>query len=163
VIAEPALRAFRASDVDAICGWIQTAEELDLWASLQSVNVDAVLFARWHADEDVDPYVLVLDGQPVGYGEIWTDDEEGEAELARIVIAPDDRGRGLGRKLTGLLTTQARKLGFDEVWLRVRPDNAAAISAYLGAGFQRATAEEEAEFNVGQPRRYQWMRARSHS
>jgi RimJ/RimL family protein N-acetyltransferase len=44
------------------------------------------------------------------------------------------------------------------VWLRVVPQNAAAIACYAAAGFVRATVEEEVEFNEGQPRAYEWMR-----
>ena len=94
----------------------------------------------------------------VGYGEIWEDREENEAELARLVVAPDLRGRGHGRALTRALADEAHRRGFDDVWLRVVPENAAAIRAYEAAGFSRATPEEEARFNVGQRRVYVWMR-----
>jgi RimJ/RimL family protein N-acetyltransferase len=45
------------------------------------------------------------------------------------------------------------------VRLRVVSWNARALAAYGAAGFERAGAEEEAEFNVGQPHEYVWMRA----
>lgn len=105
------------------------------------------------------PYVLLVGAEPVGYGEVWVDAEEREAELARIAIAPARRSRGLGRALTRLLTGEARRLGFSNIWLRVVPTNRSAISAYTAAGFTRATAEEERAFNAGQPRAYVWMRA----
>jgi RimJ/RimL family protein N-acetyltransferase len=38
------------------------------------------------------------------------------------------------------------------------PENAAARRAYEAAGFRRATPDEEASFNAGQPRAYVWMR-----
>jgi ribosomal protein S18 acetylase RimI-like enzyme len=94
----------------------------------------------------------------VGYGEVWVDREEDEAELARLVIAPALRGQGLGRALTRALADEAHRRGFADVWLRVVPDNAPARRAYLMAGFERATAEEEAAFNTGQRRTYVWMR-----
>ncbi|MGI3223421.1 GNAT family N-acetyltransferase [Streptomyces sp. GTA36] len=43
--------------------------------------------------------LLVEDERPVAYGELWFDAEEDEVELARIIVAPDARGRGLGRVL----------------------------------------------------------------
>ena len=68
------------------------------------------------------------------------------------------RGRGLGRALTRALADEARHRGFTEVWLRVVPDNTAARRAYEAAGFVRATDEQEAAFNAGQPRAYAWFR-----
>jgi [ribosomal protein S18]-alanine N-acetyltransferase len=94
----------------------------------------------------------------VGYGELWEDRDLDEAELARLVIAPAFRGKGHGRALTRALADEAHRRGFGEVWLRVVPDNAAARRAYEAAGFARATADQEAEFNAGQPRTYVWMR-----
>ena len=88
-----------------------------------------------------------------------TDDQEHEAELARLIVDPDRRGRGLGRRLVAQLAVRAAELGFDEVWLRVAPDNEPAIACYQSAGFVRATAAQEQEFNTGQPQRYLWMRA----
>ena len=99
-------------------------------------------------------------GQVVGYGEVWEDPDEGEAELARIVVDPALRGEGMGRRLVTLLAREARRLGYDNVWLRVAPDNAAALASYGAAGFTRATLEVEAAFNTGQPHAYAWMRAR---
>jgi ribosomal protein S18 acetylase RimI-like enzyme len=95
---------------------------------------------------------------PIGYGEVWEDPEAGEAELARIILAPAWRGRGFGRMLVILLAKRAKDAGFEDVWVRVVPANSAAIATYSSAGFERASAEEEAEFNTGQPERYVWMR-----
>ena len=87
----------------------------------------------------------------VGYGEVWHDPAAGEAELARILVAPDRRGRGVGRRLVALLADRARAAGFDAIWLRVVADNRAAIACYRAAGFVRASAAEESAFNEGQP------------
>ncbi|WP_030730376.1 GNAT family N-acetyltransferase [Streptomyces sp. NRRL S-237] len=47
-------------------------------------------------ENDVQAHVLVEDEQVVGYGELWFDAEEDEVEPARIIVAPDARGKGLG-------------------------------------------------------------------
>jgi len=114
--------------------------------------------ARWHATPDVVPFSLLAEGRLVGYGELWLDRVEDEAELARLVIAPVQRRHGYGRALTRLLADEAHGLGLAEVWLRVVPENAIARRAYEAAGFVRATPEQEAAFNAGQPRPYVWMR-----
>ena len=104
------------------------------------------------------PFVWLVAGEVLAYGELWEDLEGDEAELARLVVAPDARGHGHGRALTRALADEAHRRGFAEVWLRVVPENGAAIRAYAAAGFARASAAEEAGFNIGQPRSYVWMR-----
>jgi ribosomal protein S18 acetylase RimI-like enzyme len=150
------LRPFRQDDGPAVMSFIRTAEDAANWASLEEVPEEALL-ARWHADPDVHAFTLVVDGVPAGYGEIWVDGAEDETELARIVIDPARRCRGLGRQLTRLLAAEAARHGLAETWLRVVPGNAAAISCYRAAGFIRAAAELEASFNIGQRRPYVWM------
>lgn len=157
VIRAGTLRPFTRRHRAAVVGWIRSVEEGRAWAGLDGLPTVADL-ERWHADRDVVPFAFLVDGAAVGYGEIWEDRAEDEAELARLVIAPLARGRGHGRAMTRALADEAHRRGFDAVWLRVVPENAAARRAYDAAGFERATPEEEAAFNVGQPREYVWMR-----
>ena len=151
------LRPFRPEDGSAIVSFIRTADDAATWASLDDVPADAALLARWHEDADVHPFTFLVNGVLVGYGEVWVDRAENETELARIVIDPGRRGRGLGRQLTRLLAAEAARHGLAETWLRVVPENAAAIACYRAAGFVRAAADAEAGFNAGQRRQYVWM------
>jgi ribosomal protein S18 acetylase RimI-like enzyme len=82
----------------------------------------ATVFERWHAEPGVRPYLLEVAGALVGYGEVWEDLDEDEAELARPIVDPALRGHGLGRSLATLLLAEARRLGWEDVWLRA-PDN----------------------------------------
>ncbi|HWC70388.1 MAG TPA: GNAT family N-acetyltransferase [Actinomycetota bacterium] len=91
-------------------------------------------------------------------GEVWHDDEEGEAELARLIVDPTRRRQGLGVALVRRLSAEAARAGFDDVWVRVAPENVAAIGCYRRAGFRRTSPEREEGFNQGQPRPYVWMR-----
>jgi len=155
------LQPFHARHAELVLSWVRSREEADRWASAGARELRPELLREWHADADVHPYLCVDGGEPVGYGEVWHDGEAGEAELARILVAPEERGRGVGRALTRLLAAKARAAGFDEVWLRVVPDNEQAIAAYRAAGFARASEKEERAFNVGQPLAYVWMRLES--
>jgi ribosomal protein S18 acetylase RimI-like enzyme len=141
-----------------VLGWVRSRAEAARWANAGDRDLTPAVFGEWHADPDVHPYLCLEEGRPVGYGEVWEDAAEGEAELARILVDPAERGRGVGRALTLLLAERARAAGFDAVWLRVVPDNEAALRAYAAAGFVRAGADEERAFNRGQPRRYAWLR-----
>ena len=118
---------------------------------------DAATFERWHDDPDVAPFVVRDDRRLVAYGEISEDHEAAEAELARLLVAPHARGNGIGRWLARALADEAHGRGFADVWLRVVPDNAAALRAYVAAGFVPAAADAERAFNVGQPVAYRWL------
>ncbi len=62
----------------------------------------------------------------------------GEAELLTIAVAPESRGRGLGRRLVSRFLYQARLRGADSAFLEVAADNQAAQSVYDKAGFALA-------------------------
>lgn len=151
------LRPHHPEDSAQIATWVGSRAELQAWASAEEWPPQPVLFERWHADPDVHPFVLIEGGETVGYGEVWHDPAEHEAELARIIVDPRARNRGHGRRLTELLAAEAERAGFDHVYLRAVPSNTAAIACYRAAGFERVPIEQEALFNDGQPQRYVWM------
>jgi ribosomal protein S18 acetylase RimI-like enzyme len=138
------LRLPTGDDVDTIAGWhpMPSAEVLEWWEP-----------------DSVRPWLMLdADGEPVAYGELWVDDEEDEVELARLIVAPDLRGRGLGKRLTWALMSNAAETGMATTMLRVMPDNAVAIGCYRACGFEPLGAEESAVWNEGQRREWYWMR-----
>ena len=149
----------RASDTDVIAGWATSAGEARWWGG-QAVlwPVDPSIFLAWHADPDVRPYVLREDGVLLAYGEIWVDHDEQEVELGRIIVRPERRGQGVGRLLVSLLRDQAAPSGYRSAFVRVAPENAAALDCYQAAGFAPVSADEQREFNQGQPIEYVWLR-----
>ena len=58
-----------------------------------------------------------------------------------IAVAPDCRGRGVGRQLLAAVEEQARAEGCCKVTLEVRSDNARAMAAYRRAGFRSTEPE----------------------
>ena len=153
-----ALREFRGSDAREIARWPGSLEEVRRWAgSDPGWPVDVAVFGRWHADPDVRPYVICEGKKQIGYGEVWVDEPEQEVELARIIVSPDKRGRGVGRRLVRLLLDRAALAGLPEAFVRVVPENGAAIGCYRGAGFSPVSEPEREVFNRGQPVDYFWM------
>ena len=141
---ETRLRRAKSHDVDTIAGWHPVAPEQVL---------------AWWEDPEAEPWVLVsAEGHLVGYGELWLDPGEDEVELARLIVAPDLRGRGLGKRLTRVLTAEASASGLGTTMLRVAPENDVAIGCYLACGFERLGAEESVIWNEGQRREWVWMR-----
>jgi GNAT superfamily N-acetyltransferase len=153
------LEPFDPSLATLVSGWAPTEAEVRSWCARTGAPVPADVVASWSDAGDVEAYLLVDDGTPTAYGELWLDEEEGEVELARLLVDPDRRGTGVGRRLTRLLAERARQshpeLG--TVCLRVLPDNPAGHRAYLAAGFAFVDAETEREWNAGQPTSYRWM------
>jgi ribosomal protein S18 acetylase RimI-like enzyme len=150
------LRAFAAGDAALVSTWATDPDEVAAWCSRTDAPVPPDVITGWSREPGVRSWVLVADGAPVGYGETWVDDEEREVELARIVVAAPARGRGRGRELTRLLVAEARR-AYPDVFLRVVPDNAAAIACYRAAGFTRLDPATEEQWNRAQPRPYVWM------
>lgn len=149
------LRPFAPPDAPVVAGWAGSAAEVWQWCSRTSVSGDVV--AGWAARPGVAAYGLEDDGELVAYGELWLDDEDEGVELARLVVAPARRGRGVGRTLVARLVERARQ-HHPAVFMRVHPDNAVALRSYAGAGFVPVSAAEAAAWNVGQPTQYVWLR-----
>jgi ribosomal protein S18 acetylase RimI-like enzyme len=58
-----------------------------------------------------------------------------------IAVAPQFRGKGIGRELLAAVEAHARDNGCCKVTLEVRSDNAVAMQAYRRAGFQSTEPE----------------------
>jgi [ribosomal protein S18]-alanine N-acetyltransferase len=131
-------------------------DEAQIIADWHPVPVEEVL--GWWATEDVTPWLMTdADGALTGYGEIWVEEDEDEVELARLIVPPDLRGRGLGKQLVRALLPKAAETGMGTTFLRVMPDNDVAIGCYLACGFERLGPEESAVWNEGQKREWVWM------
>jgi ribosomal-protein-alanine N-acetyltransferase len=72
---------------------------------------------------------------PLGFALFRT--VSGEAELLLLAVAPDNQGRGVGRRLLEEFVAQARRSGAGRVHLEVRDGNPAA-QMYHRAGFSPA-------------------------
>ena len=81
-------------------------------------------------------------GRPVAKLERSIDHSRYGVQLAGIVVAPDHRGRGIGRGLVAVATRtvlaarEARGLEPPAVTLHTRAANAPALVAYAAAGFR---------------------------
>lgn len=150
---------FDRADAATVLSWATTPQEREAWASITDPDPADSVFDRWHAEPGVRPFGFLEADRLVAYGEIWEDLEEHEAELARLIVDPAVRGRGIGRALVRLLADRASELGYGAIWARVVASNTAAMKAYSAAGFVRTTPEDESRFNELQPRAYVWMRA----
>jgi len=150
---------FDKDHVEDIACWPQNEIEARSWAG-QSVSFPVLpeQICCWHCDASVFPMVGEVNDELVAYGELWIDEDEGEIELARIIVKPNFRNQGVGKKIVAALVERAATFGLDDVFIRVMPDNVRAIRCYLASGFERISESDEAFFNDGQPCQYVWLK-----
>lgn len=77
------------------------------------------------------------DGQPVGCGAIRPL-EPGVAEVKRMFVVHEARGRGVGRAILENLETFAKNFGYRSVRLETGLKQPEAISLYQSTGYHRA-------------------------
>jgi ribosomal protein S18 acetylase RimI-like enzyme len=152
------LRGFDDGYGARVAGWALDEKEVALLSGRVAYPFPAELRGNWRTvDADIHSYLFFDGDQPVGYGEVWLDDEEDEVELARIIVAPELRGKGIGTEFVRALLQPALAAGYAAVFLRVRPDNEPAIKTYLRVGFQPVDEQLAAEWNEPQPIDYTWL------
>ncbi|MGW9129809.1 GNAT family N-acetyltransferase [Streptomyces sp. NPDC055681] len=151
------LLPFATAHAAMVADWPTASAEVVMWCGRQEFPVPAQMVSAWQQD-DVQAHVLVEGEKLVGYGELWFDAEEDEVELARIIVAPEARGKGLGRVLVRSLLAKAHESGCGDVFMRVHPDNEKALRCYLGAGFGPVAPGLAENWNAAQPVNYVWLR-----
>jgi ribosomal protein S18 acetylase RimI-like enzyme len=149
---------FDPAHVALVASWPRSAQEAEWWCGAGPFPVPAQTVAAWQAEADVRAYMMLTGGDIAAYGELWTDADEGEVELARIIVAPVARGNGLGRALVRGLLSEAAQTGYPGTFIRVHPANDIALRCYQGAGFQAVEAELARTWNAAQPVPYHWLR-----
>lgn len=141
-----------------VASWSESAAEADAWASMSHDPFPPRIVAGWWEVQYSSPWVLAdEEGVAVGYGEIW-DDADG-FELARIIVDPEHRRKGVGRRLIAALLAEGRRRhGMVDSFLRVAPNNVAARELHRACGFVEVGEAEASAWNIRQPKDYVWMR-----
>jgi len=80
-------------------------------------------------------FLMIDDGQPVGYFAIVADEPSRSLQLSKLYVKESHRGRGLGRAALEFIETQCAARGIPELWLTVNRHNADPISFYKRNGF----------------------------
>jgi len=134
------LRPFPVEAAALVASWSTSPRETLMWCGHREGLVSAATVAGWSTEDGVHAFGLYQDDRLVAYGEAWVDDEAREVELARLIVDPALRGRGVGRRLVAGLTDWA--LGkYPQIFMRVHPDNTAAQRAYAAAAFEPVEPE----------------------
>ena len=81
-------------------------------------------------------WVLTDAGRVLGYGMLRGWDQGFEVPSLGIAVAPEERGRGLGRLMTDLLHEAARRRGAGRVRITVYTRNEPALRLFRAAGYR---------------------------
>ena len=90
--------------------------------------------ATWIAEEN---------GQMAGFAIVEWSSSEVTAYIQTIEVAPEMRGRGVGRELLGRIEGSARLAGAGLIWLHVEEANAAAVRLYEALGYRCEGRQED--------------------
>ena len=122
---EVEIRRMRIDDLDAVTA-IEAATFAKPW-SRESFRqeLERNVAARY--------LVAVRDGRVVGYAGAWIILDE--SHITNIAVAEQERGRGVGRKLTEALMQYISNLGAAYATLEVRVSNERAQNLYKSLGF----------------------------
>ncbi len=121
--AEPRLRPMCQDDVDAVLDIELRAYPFPWTRGIFSDCLRAG-YPAW---------ILHRGGTIIGYGMLSIAADE--AHVLNVCAAPEEQGRGHGRRLLRALLQLARGRGVQRVFLEVRPTNTAAIGLYHDEGF----------------------------
>jgi RimJ/RimL family protein N-acetyltransferase/glycosyltransferase involved in cell wall biosynthesis len=138
-----ALRPADERDTQRLLDW-RNDPETRRWA-FQPGEVDLATHEAWFARRRADPdsviWIAEQRGEPVG--QVRLDREGAEAEVS-IALAPEARGRGLGRRLIDRAAREAPgALGVERLTARIKPDNVASVRAFEAAGFTESSRDDD--------------------
>jgi DNA-binding MarR family transcriptional regulator/N-acetylglutamate synthase-like GNAT family acetyltransferase len=92
-------------------------------------------------------WIAEMDGSPVG-SVFLVQQNSSTAKLRLLLVEPQARGRGLGRRLVEECIAFARAKGYRKLVLWTQSNLAAARGIYRTAGFRRARREPHSGFGV---------------
>lgn len=143
------LRPFDPLYAPVVATWIQSPLQLRWLAPRTPFPLTPAKVVNW-TRKTGEAYLLFQPQKsiPCGYGELNPmKDDLTHLWIGHVVIDVEQRRRGLGRRLTELLTRKAfTDLGARKISLVVFPENKPALDCYLQCGF-KVIAEEFQRFH----------------
>jgi putative acetyltransferase len=125
--------SFDSPDVQALVT-AQQAEMLELYEG--EADIGPTREAAMFVEPDGTFLVIRDGGRAVACGGICRFDGD-RAELKRMYVVPEARGRGFGRRILVDLEAEARRLGYRALVLETGDRQAEALGLYVSAGYER--------------------------
>ena len=129
------IRTAQESDLLIVSQWLRNQTECEMWAGhrvLYPIDLPALPDAiQW---TESDSWVVTLREEVAAFGQL-VPKPGGRFHIARLIVAPDHRAEGLGRRLTEHLLATAVGTEASGLSLNVFADNYRAIALYHSLGF----------------------------
>ena len=144
-MSEPTVRSeLRAGDMDSIVAHHRKVygEEYRVDSRFGDFVATAVARAteRGFPTEREAIRIVELDGEHVGSIGL-SDEGNGEAAIRWVVLSPEVRGMGIGRRLVGEMLEFAEREGYHRVWLETFSELTTAAQLYRDHGFVVTAAD----------------------
>lgn len=135
------IRKIQVSDNAALAKIIRSALEefkANKPGTVYFDNSTDYLFELFTATANSVYFVAEKDGIILGGAGIFPTENlpEGFCELVKMYLNKDARGLGLGKKMISLCLTEAKQLGYSNVYLETMPELSNAVKVYEKFGFQ---------------------------
>jgi len=134
------LEPFEERDAERLLRWIRSEAEMFCWAGHSftwplDVN-QLVRYARSTGPPTRWIWRARSNGQICGHLELKVDRPHRSAQLNRVLVAPDRRGRGVGRSMVAAALEEGfGELALHRIGLRVYDANESGIALYRSLGF----------------------------
>lgn len=138
------LRVAVDADVDALMQWFPQYEDVNIWGgpSFRYPFTRESFFEDIHWGRVASFGLFDADCSMAGFGQLYDRDER--IHLARLVVDPERRSSGVGRRLTTMLMAAGKDLyPRDEYSLFVYRANEPAYRCYRALGFAVADYPED--------------------
>jgi len=130
------LRPATRNDLPVIISWIPDAAGCRRWAGpAVTFPIAVASLTQEITFSPHNSYCLEEKAELIGFGQLIPKSDQ-RVHAARIIVAPQIRGRGYGRKLCQFLMAQASELKYPRISLNVYRDNSTAIKLYRSLGFR---------------------------
>lgn len=132
------LRTTRMSDLTVVASWVDTPELCWWWAGASvRFPIDLERLPDEIRFSQVASWSLVEQETLVGFGQ-FVPKPDNRLHFSRVIVAPESRGKGLGRQLAEQLLQRALAQSPAIVSLNVNTKNVVAIELYQSLGFRPA-------------------------
>ena len=135
-------RSAGPTDLSCLISWIADANDCLIWAGPAvtfPVFLQALMVQIEYTPEN--SFCLVDGERMVAFGQLIKRTEY-HFHLARLIVAPEIRGNGYGRKLCRYLIERAVQLNCQLLTLNVYQDNLTALGLYRKIGFEVTPAAD---------------------
>lgn len=131
------LRRSTVDDIEPLMSWFPGQKEIEIWGGPEFrfpfTRASFLQDMQWSR---LDAFSLQGPGEEfAAFGQLY--ERQGRTHLARLVVRPELRGLGVGKRLIGLLIIEAReRYGSTEFSLFVFRGNKPAYECYKSMGFE---------------------------